>query len=211
MKLWKRVLVGSGVFACALHVALFTASCEDAEPSADGVVYLGGATDEALDALIAATPKSDPSKAVAFEEPLKDEAIPGDTPFTFTWTEASASASLDRRWRSPGDFSPRDVAAPPALDRALGVLLSGTPVAHAHGDPISGPAYYVVFSSSTDPEIVRVFTTNTDYTPEESQWGKLRGATGAITARITWADFESNRVIEGGGPFEGTPVTFTIK
>ena len=99
----------------------------------------------------------------------------------------------------------------PALERALGLALGGTRPAYAHGDPITGVAYYLVFSSSSDDGLVRVFTTNTDYTPGQDEWGRLRGVEGEITLRLTWADFETNRIAEGGGPWATPALTFTIQ
>jgi hypothetical protein len=204
MKL-ERLLVATGVFAGAAYLLTFTASCDEEQAAADGVVYLGGATDEALDALVAATAKSDDSKAITFEAPAKDEVIPGDDPFTFVWLEAGAQARID-----PLQPRPKHREAP-VLERALGVLLAGTPVAHAHGDPISGPAYYLIFSSSTEKELVKVFTTGTDYQPGGNEWNKLKGVDGTVTLRLVWADFEENRIVQDGGPWSTPPLTFTIQ
>jgi len=204
MKL-ERLFVATGVFAGAAYLLTFTASCEDEGAAADGVVYLGGATDEALDALVAGSPKSDSSKAVTFEAPTKDEVIPRDGAFTFVWSEAGAEARVD-----PLLLRPRHREAP-VLERALGVLLAGTPVAHAHGDPISGPAYYLVFSSSTEKELVKVFTTGTDYQPGGNEWNKLKGVDGTIQLRLVWADFEENRIVKDGGPWETPALSFTIQ
>lgn len=202
------MLLGAGAFAGAFYLFTFTTACDEEEVGPDGVVYQGGATDEALDALTAAQTKSDPSKALAFEEPTADQVVDSESPFTFVWAEAGASASI-----SPKEFLPkrRDLSepGPDALERALGVVLAGTPAAYAHGDPISGPAYYLVFSSASEDELVRVFTTATDYSPSANEWAKLEGVEGNVTVRLTWAQFESNRVTEG--PWEGAPVTFTIK
>lgn len=205
----RRAIISGGAFFGAAYLLTFTA-CDEEGTTEDGIVYIGGATDEALDALLAGSAKSDSGKAVTFEAPTKDEVIPGDEPFTFIWSEAGASARLDPSHLDPIHFGPLERERSP-LERALGVALQGTRSAHAHGDPISGVAYYLVFSSSSDDEIVRVFTTNTDYTPGQDEWGKLRGAEGKISLRLTWADFETNRVVEGGGPWATPAISFTIQ
>ncbi len=206
--MFRRLLLGAAAFTGALYLFTFTTACDDEEVGPDGVIYQGGATDEALNALTAAQTKNDPAKAVAFEEPTQDQVVDSDAPFTFIWAEAGASASI-----SPRDFLPPHLV-PGAreidpMERALGVLLKNTPVAHAHGDPISGAAYYLVFSSASDKNIVEVFTTNTDYSPGPDEWAKLKGVEGSVSVRLTWAQFESNRVTEG--PWEGAAVSFSIK
>lgn len=199
----RRLVLGAATFTGAFYLFTFTAACDDEEIGPDGVIYEGGATDEALDALTAAQTKNDPAKALAFEEPTEGQVVDSDSPFTFIWAEAGASASI-----SPRDFLPKAREVDP-MDRALGVLLKNTPVAHAHGDPISGAAYYLVFSSASDKNIVEVFTTSTDYSPGPDQWAKLKGVEGSVSVRLTWAQFESNRVTEG--PWEGKAVSFTIR
>jgi hypothetical protein len=210
----RRLLLGAAAFTGAFYLFTFTTACDDEEVGADGVIYQGGATDEALDALTAAQTKNDPAKALAFEEPTQDQVVDSDTPFTFIWAEAGASASISPRELAPVRVRTEDLFLPKArevdpMERAFGVLLENTPVAHAHGDPISGAAYYLVFSSASDKNIVEVFTTNTDYAPGPDEWAKLKGVEGSVSVRLTWAQFESNRVTEG--PWEGQPVSFSIK
>jgi hypothetical protein len=208
MKL-RRTVLSVATFLGTAYLLTFTA-CDDDGEVEGGVVYIGDATDEALDALLAGTAKSDASKAVTFEAPAKDEVISRDSPFTFVWSEAGAQAHVDPlrlqplRLEGPGrERSP--------FERALGVVLEGTPKAYAHGDPYSGVAYYLTFSSSSAKDLVRVFTTNTDYTPSDNDWNKLKGVEGTITLRLTWAEFETNRVVEGGGPWESPAIVFTIQ
>lgn len=203
MKL-RRAILSAATFLGAAYLLTFTACDEDGVVEG-GVVYIGGATDEALDALLAASPKSDAGKAVTFEAPTKDEVLPGDERYTFIWNEAGAEARID-----PLLFRPKDRQHSP-LERALGALFQGTPKAYAHGDPISGVAYYLTFSSSSERDLVRVFTTGTDYTIGANEWAKLRGVEGTISLRLTWAEFETNRIVEGGGPWESPALTFTIK
>jgi hypothetical protein len=85
------------------------------------------------------------------------------------------------------------------------------PSAQAHGTPINGRAYFLVFSTAKSEGVLRVFTTRLDYTPDAAAWAKLRAAGGPITATALNAVFENNRVVVGEAPWEGEPVTFTIQ
>jgi hypothetical protein len=98
-----------------------------------------------------------------------------------------------------------------AMSAALGWLLAGVRPAYAHGTPYSGTAYFVVFSTTANPKLLRVFTPNTNYTPDATALGTLKGANDTIHAVITDAIFDQNRIATSGGPWKGTEITFTIK
>lgn len=195
------------VLAFTASVAAGAAGCSDDEPSSTSstgastgsgaedlsdVVYEGGATDEALVALLAQSPKDDATQAAGLVAPTSGETISAATPFAFSWAVGAAS------FREPD-----------ALERAIGLLL-GVREAHAHGTPISGRAYFLVFSTQTDTKLLRVFTTALTYTPSADAWAKLTAAGAPVTVEIVNAIFESNRVADGGGPYAGTPKTFQI-
>ena len=88
--------------------------------------------------------------------------------------------------------------------------LRWVPEAHAHGEPISGRAYLLVFTSPSGETLVRAFTTQTSFTPDATAWADLKASQGGVSAVVTWADFESNRVLQGGGPWQGVSRTFTV-
>jgi hypothetical protein len=193
--------------ALTASLAAGAAACSDDDPSSTGstgsstgsgaddlsdVVYEGGATDEALVALVAQSPKEDAAQAAGLVAPASGETISATTPFAFSWAVGSAS------FREPG-----------ALERAIG-LLFGVREAHAHGTPISGRAYFLVFSTQSDTKLLRVFTTALTYTPSADAWAKLTAAGAPITVTIVNAIFESNRVADGGGPYAGTSKSFQI-
>ena len=92
------------------------------------------------------------------------------------------------------------------LERAL----SNVPSAYAHGEPVNGPAYFLVLSTASDPKLVRVFTLASEYTPDATTWAKIAGAGAPITATILSAQFEENRVLQDGGPWESAPITFSV-
>jgi hypothetical protein len=211
-----RVAAPVAIGAAALTAAFV--GCADDTHDADGhdpsladVIYEGGATDEALAALTAAEVKQDAAKAAHITWPSNNEAVAPDPPIAFWWevTQARRPKGVDPRWwREPR-------RAPSGAERAFALLLPPVlgPVrdAHAHGTPISGPAYFLVLSTEDDPKLVRVFTTALTYTPDADTWAKLKGAAKPITAVVTWADFDTNRVVQGGGPWQGEPITITIR
>lgn len=234
------------ILACALGGSVFAASlgmsCSDSGTGGEGgdegnpayadVVYEGGATDEALDALATATLVTDPASAANFTAPTDGMVVPAASPPTFTWKTGPVSSltppsngvrfAFDDASSEVRDASPfvraesasaargqtRSIDA--AASRALGVLLGNVPTAYAHGTPTSGPAYFVVFSTSTNDKLLRVFTSNTSYTPDATAFGKLTAAGSAITAVITNAQFDQNRIAQDGGPWKGTAITFTV-
>jgi hypothetical protein len=229
------------ILACAFGGSVFAASlgmsCGDSgaggeggdegNPAYEDVVFEGGATDEALDALVMASLVDDPSSAANFTAPTDGVVVPATSAPTFTWKlgpVASAtpalsgsryardhSAPFDANGASPFEHSR---GAPLWLEhvasRGIGMLLAGVPPAYAHGTPTSGPAYFLLFTTSTNDKLLRVFTSSTSYTPDDSAFGKLKGAGGTITAVITNAQFDQNRIAQDGGPWKGTAITFTV-
>jgi hypothetical protein len=190
-----------------MSVAVYGTGCGDDEteqpaldPTIADVVFAEGATDEALLALLAAAPKTDAAKAAALTAPADGAEVPGATAATFEW-DVDATAL-----REPAPFE-----KPSAGHARRFELLGGPRAAWAHGAPVNGNAYFVVFSTASNEKLVRVFTKGTSYTPDGAVWSKLKGAGAAITVTITWAYFEDNRVVQdGGGPWAGTPTTFTV-
>ncbi len=154
-----------------------------APDSLDDVIYEGGATDEALVELLKLTPENDSAQGTRFLAPVAGAELAAATPQEFQW-EVGQQASL---WRS----------------------LLGPSEAHAHGTPINGRAYFLVFSTPDKPKLLRVFTTLLSYTPDDAAWQKLVGA-GEVTASVVNALFETNRVTQDGGPFQGDEISFTV-
>jgi hypothetical protein len=201
--------------------ALIYGCHDDAEPAAVGDVVLEGTvTDEAYDAMDVAlgggAPQDDASKAATLDAPADGASLPRATAPTFSWhfgagmTErAPLPGHIDQRWSfGPAYQSTKaagiDWAAP------LRMLLSPVCAAHAHGDPFNGTGTFLVFSTDTTPNLVRVFTSNTTYTPSAEAWGKMTSAGKPITLKLVSAIFESNRVAQDGGPFAGSSTTFTV-
>lgn len=182
------------VSAWMLSICVFAAACSSdpvtnpttTDTDTSDVLYEGGATDEALDALVAAPVKT--GMAPGITAPTAGQAIPKEAPFTFTWTEPKQAALL--------------------LEKFLSIF-EGT--AHAHGTPVNGVGYFLTFSTASNAKLLRVFTPNKTYVPSADAWNKLLGAKTTITLRIRAATFEDNRVIESGGPFDSQSIAFTVK
>lgn len=208
----RLFLVGGAAGALALGLGLF-GGCGDSsgtggggaggeDPLAD-VIYEAEATDEALDALLAATPKDEPAKAAVIDAPTDAEVVAAAAPIAFTWHDG-ATARIEIR---PSNDSVLERLGMRLLERAL----SNVRPAYAHGVPVNGPAYFLVLSTADDPELVRVFTLATSYTPDATVWQKIVGAGKPITATVESAQFEENRVLQDGGPWVSEPVSFTVE
>ncbi|MBL8744014.1 MAG: hypothetical protein JNK04_23065 [Myxococcales bacterium] len=225
--LFARTLLASLAGVTALGVALFAGCSDDGSTGGGGpvdenadVIYVGGMTDEALEALLAAPLETNVDKTAAFTWPEPGAQLAPGEPFEFCWhigpVAAGPRTKSDRRLGS----IPRETLLPARFEKTTGVeavatgllksLLSGVPSAHAHGTPVDGPGYFLVISTESDPKLVRVFTNVLDYTIEPADWERMKKVGGEMTAKVIWADFETNRVLNDGGPWDGTPVTFSI-
>jgi hypothetical protein len=191
----------------------------------EDVAYDGDTTDEALVSLVAALEQGtveDPAKSAVLDAPV--EQVPAAAPPTFTWHVGPES-----RRDAPGGT--RHAALPPAepmpgpgllllegpaprpgtfLELALQAALSGVPSAHAHGDPFNGYGTLLSVTSTSNPKLARVFTGDSTWTPSAAVWEAIVDAGGTLTVTLVGADFEQNRIAEGGGPFDGSTTTFTI-
>ncbi|WP_437630835.1 hypothetical protein [Sorangium sp. So ce854] len=209
--------------AALVSTAMYAGACghghgeTSSVPELADVIYEGGATDEALEVLLAAEPKDDPAQGTVFDAPEDGAALPGDAAPELTFRIAGAAqgaapraapaprrAAVDLRAREPG-------AAGSPLWGELGALLGPARAARAHGTPVNGRAYFLVFSTPGREGLLRVFTTRLSYTPDAAAWEKLRAAGAPITVDVTNAIFENNRIVQGGGPFAGEPITFSIE
>lgn len=180
-------------------------------PELADVLFEGDTTDEGLVALDSAldqkAPVDDPTRAPVLDMPTG--AILPKTPIpTFTWHAGGMTY-----------LSPHDLHAPTLLRwseststfrSALGEFFGPVKAAHAHGDPLIGPATFLVFSTTTDPKLARVFTSLTSYTPAQSVWDKLVAANAEITLSLIGAEFDNNRIADGGSPVQGTKFVFAI-
>lgn len=212
-----------------LAFALFSGCSDDTSTGGGGsgggtgedlsdVIYEAEATDEALDALVAATPKDEPEKAATFLNPANDSELPRTPAFKFEWQQGSGRTGrleTPPAWMTrPRGFAVPGSTPPSAIEKfglnVLGRALANVPSAFAHGTPVNGPGFFLTLSTEDNPKLLRVFTLDTKFTPEAPAWEALTAVGKPITARILSAEFEENRVLQDGGPWESEPVTFTI-
>jgi hypothetical protein len=73
--------------------------------------------------------------------------------------------------------------------------------------------HLLVFSTPSEPNLLRVFSTLGSYTPDAAAWQKLidAGTSSAITLSLTSATFSGDELTAEGGPFVGQELSFTIE
>jgi len=203
----KRLAATLGLVWVA-SVGLYVGACggqdhdDDVESGSDNatladVVYRGGANDEALDVLLAATSSATPGPAVTW--PRKGDVVPSATPFQFWWNLETTQLVVPSTARTSGImFALRELGF--GAERA----------AQAHGNPVNGKAYWLVFSTSANAQLLRVFTTEAQYQPDDDAWNKLRRAASPITLTVTAATYDNNNLAPNGGPFVGAATTFSL-
>lgn len=173
----------------------------------DVVVYEGDANDEALAALMAVEGPKDPATYAIFDEPKEGVVLPSAPAPTFTWhLKTPSDAGTDS-----GAFLLRP--APPQRQALLGPLLDlfgKERAAEAHGTPLSGLGYLLLFSSEKNNDLLRVFTSKTSYTPGPGAMEILQGAEGLIQVWILTGVFDNNALTSDGGPFPGPWTSFEL-
>lgn len=193
--------------------------CEHEEtvvgPELSDVLYEGDTTDEALVSLDSALdqkpPVTDATRAPTLDMPTLAQLPKTPVP-TFTWHTGMVTE------RSPGKTEAlrQGLAliqwpeAKSSFQTGFSEFFGPVKSAHAHGDPLVGPATFLVFSTASDAKLVRVFTTFTSYTPSQTVWDKMIAAKAEITLSLIGAEFDNNRIADSGGPFQGSKFVFTI-
>ena len=172
------------------------------------VVYVGAVTDEALEQLLAVTPKDDPRYAVVIDSPDLTRAVPKESAANFEFHSTTPLALAPNPPPTPA-VHPRS-----PFQRSFHEFLrfiSPERVAHAHGEPYNGPAYYLVFSDADAKVRLQVFTNKTSFTPEAIDWENLVQAPQPLTLQIISAVFEENDIPADSGPYAGVSTSFRIE
>lgn len=159
--------------------------------------YGPGATDEGLLTLLDARPVDSALDVPIVTAPADRSAL--SAPITFDFRPSAAAM----RSRRPGVAQRR-----PIID--LSDLFTLERTAFAHGAPMNGEAFLLVFSTSREPHWLRVFLQGRSYVPSDAEWGRLAGAHESLSLTVTRAVFEEGRLTPDGGPFVGQPIQFTI-
>lgn len=180
---------------------------EGATPDISGVVFDMEGGDEALIEVLSADVVDNAAEAAVLDAPEADAVVPASPPFTFSW-HTGPTASLEPAPMKFGERLGGKLSDP--VEELLDLAFGGIRVAHAHGPPVSGRAYFLVLSTDADPTLLRVFTLAKEYTPTSSDWDRIKAAGAPITATILSAELETNSVIQGGGPWVSAPVVFTV-
>lgn len=156
------------------------------------VIYEQGTNDEGVLTLLGAPVVGDPSAEPVVTAPLEHAAL--STPETFTY-HVGASARHVR---------------PRPSHHGWPAWLTLEHSAFAHGIPMNGDAFLLVFSTPGDSKVLRVFTQDRSYVPSTDEWQRLSGESGPFTLTITHAIFEQGRLTEDGGPFVGQALHFSV-
>jgi len=101
-------------------------------------------------------------------------------------------------------------------------LTADTPQTFAwHADPADFAAggapsavlmtHLLSFSTASNDDLLQVFTSLSEYTPDAVAWQKLIDAHAPITVSLTTGTFVGADVPDDGGPFIGQSLTFTIE
>jgi hypothetical protein len=207
-----RRRVFSAVFGAAFAFAFGTygalsSGCSGTDERTQGVIYEGGTTSDALTSLLDDKIIDSLPDAAEFTWPSNGDVVPLDPPPTLCWRQGSMTARLD--FPSPSKLD-RETGHHVAHHRTRSILDDwfGEGTAHAAIAPLSGKGFFLVIASSDNPELLRVFTTGHDYTPDAASLAKLTGAKGTLQATVTTAQFDQDAV--SNGPYKGIPVTFTM-
>lgn len=210
--------------AAALGLVAMVACGEETTPADDGqaladVLYESGAVDEGLESLLAAAPTEDETRAARFLWPSNGEILSSDTvPLQIWWDLGTMAAASEPAVQDPAPRHRFLLGAPAAPrrevsfgERALELLLGGVDEAHAHGTPMSGSGFFLTFATPSNPKLLRVFTKNMGYEPDETKRTLLTSQTEEITIELVTAEFDQNRIAQDGGPFRTKPITIGFR
>lgn len=226
-------LPAKGILAFTLaSAAMYAGAClpggDDAiDPALADVIFEGSATHPALADLLAVLPTPDLARAPQITHPPTNSVLEAKSITTFEWDPTGPTAALDSP-RAPlapqlePALSPATALAPallptlappapPAALTWLRDLVGPERSAHAAHAPMLGPGYFLLFSTPEKPRILRVFTTHTSYTPDETAWAQLRTAGAWTKLEVVSAGFARDGLLTGTGPFEGDPIEFCIE
>lgn len=197
-------------------LAVLLAGCSDDEQHAhpedehelSDVVFVGKATDEALEYLLDRPAKDSESERLTIDSPEAGATLSKDEAPTIAYHSA-VSGRLE-----PRPLAPSPYVRPPwprrAIDELVG-LFGPLRSAHAHGAPFSGLGYYLELVDGDGKRLLRVFTDERSYTPELATWSQFADVAQPIELTIVSAAFEQNEIPSGGGPFLGARIDFTVE
>lgn len=199
--------------ACGSSAPAQSGEEEPTDPALADVIYQGGASQKPLKALLAKTPQDNPLKGAEIDYPPDQVEIPPTPIPTFLWHPRGATAVRERIELLPPALvppAPRERTAFAGFVGPLRELLGPERAAHAAEAPMEGSGYFLVFSTDTEPKVLRIFTSKTSYTPDAKTWDMLSSLGVWTTLTILTASFTKDQLSPTGGPFTGPPVAFCI-
>jgi hypothetical protein len=136
-------------------------------------------------------------------------------------TNAALKAFLDTPaddwpWAGGQFVAPKDQASLAADTAETFTWMADSTDAPAPSDVLApdqqqGQVFMLVFSTPEGAQVLRVFTSLTEYTPDAAAWAKLVAIGAPITLSITSATYENDQLTGDGGPHHGQTLTFTIQ
>lgn len=203
----KRRDVFVGTLAALLSLpVVFAAACSDHDHSTGSAACIdpqqlslpdceSGAdrfSDEActsFDDALSRSTTTDDSRAAVITAPTEGQALTAATPFTFTWVAPTASlvspSMNDQGWAE-----------------TAWRLVDPLPKAEAHCEAFTGRAYELRLLVG-DAVVFRRQTSALSWSPDAAQWQRIVSAAGTRTVelRIYTAQFNTNQINQGSGPF----------
>jgi len=161
-------------------------------PCADGTYLLAGeVTDEACLAFVEAETRgqivTDATKAPTFTTPESGDKVPKAPPPRFAWTNGTLAITPWKRFL-----------------RAIDPIS----VAWAHGD-VTGDVGVLIFRDAAKKELYRVFTTGTEFTPDQATWDRLSAA-GSLEVALVGVRFTRNVIATGTRPTTGDVLKISV-
>lgn len=184
-------------------------------PGYEDVVLEGSVSKATLTAFVGALeagpPVVMPTRTPALFWPSDGEKLPLSPVTSFCWELGKTARRAPQeeegaRWVG---LSPAPARSFAALASPLRELIGPPRAAHAAGEPWSGIATYVVFSTDTEPKLLRALTSELHFTPTEATWKQWAAMGKMIRVSLVAAGINQGQV-EGGVVVEGSSIAFGI-
>lgn len=217
-----RMHLRSLLFVPIASIAIYSCSDEEDAPSRppsgyEDVLIEGSVTNETLAAFAEALAQRgavniEDQKAV-FDWPADGETRPKSPPTPFCWHIGPIADRMDssvERWAGIESLMPYASRASEPFASPLREWLGAPRQAFAQGESYTGRGTFLVFSTDTNPNLLRVFTSAQVFIPSQAVWDEFAATGKPITATLTSATFQQDRIGPNDGPFAGASITITI-
>lgn len=211
------------LFVPLVSIAIY--ACSDAEAPEnplkgyEDVLLEGDVTTETLVAFSEALAQrgvvdTEFQKAV-FDWPADGEIRPKSPPTPFCWhigpiSKKNNASSSGAHWAGLGSSKFFDPIESEGFAAPLRELFGAPRQAFAAEKLYNGRGTFLVFSTKTNPKLLRIFTSAVVFHPSEAMWEEMAATGEPITATLTSATFQQGRIGPDDGPFSGSSITITI-